>query len=192
MKRRGRAQEGLRKKRATKCAAGDVSLPAGIARLYTSSLGVGRAQPGKAGVTSWPSTGTKKYFHPQPTRSCPPDPPKACCQTLVVGMWKCSPPQSQHFNSVFFPLEREEGRMRRVTIELTTSGLWDLRATNCAIAAMTFEGSQQDQACPAAPTKDAHAGAVADVLQDSPWWVLPVLGFSILFHLCFAKTLHHR
>ena len=135
MKRRGRAQEGLRKKRATKCAAGDVSLPAGIARLYTSSLGVGRAQPGKAGVTSWPSTGTKKYFHPQPTRSCPPDPPKACCQTLVVGMWKCSPPQSQHFNSVFFPLEREESRMRRVTIELTTSGLWDLRAANCAIAA---------------------------------------------------------
>ena len=124
MKRRGRAQEGLRKKRATKCAAGDVSLPAGIARLYTSSLGVGRAQPGKAGVTSWPSTGTKKYFHPQPTRSCPPDPPKACCQTLVVGMWKCSPPQSQHFNSVFFPLEREEGRMRRVPIEQSGAKLF--------------------------------------------------------------------
>ena len=83
-------------------------------------------------------------------------------------------------------------KMQRVRIELTTSGLWDLRATNCAIAAMTFEGSQQDQACLAAPTKDAHAGAVADVLQDSPWWVLPVLGFFILFHLCFAKTLHHR
>ena len=83
-------------------------------------------------------------------------------------------------------------KMRRVRIELTTLGLWDLRATNCAIAAMTFEGSPEDQACLAATTKDAHAGAVADVLQDSPWWVLLVLGFFILFHFCFAKTLHHR
>ena len=82
--------------------------------------------------------------------------------------------------------------MWRVRIELTTLGLWDLRATNCAIAAMTFKGSPEDQACLAPATKDAHAGAVADVLQDSPWLVLLVLGFFILFHFCFAETLHHR
>ena len=57
---------------------------------------------------------------------------------------------------------------------------------------MTFEGSPEDQACLAAITKDAHPGAVADVLQDSPWWVPLVLGFFILFHFCFAETLHHR
>ena len=54
--------------------------------------------------------------------------------------------------------------MRRVRIELTTLGLWDLRATNRAIAAMTFEGSPEDQACLAATTKDVHAGAIADDL----------------------------
>ena len=82
--------------------------------------------------------------------------------------------------------------MRQVRIELTTLGLWDLRTTNCATAAMTFEGSPEDQACLAATTKDAHAGAVADVLQDSPWWVLLVLSFFILFHFCFAEALHHK
>ena len=64
---------------------------------------LGRAQPGRAGITSWPRGGPNWHFHPQPTGSCPPDPPRACCQALVVGMWKCSPPQSQHSNRGPFP-----------------------------------------------------------------------------------------
>ena len=52
-----------------------------------------------------PVRGTNQHFHPQPTRSCPPDPPRAW-QALVVGMWKCSPPHSQHFNRLPFPEAR--------------------------------------------------------------------------------------
>ena len=79
-----------------------------------------------------------KQFPPQLTKSCPPDAPRACCWTLVVGMWKCSPPQNQHRNSSPFPVVDGQVRMRREGLELTTSGLWDPRTANCAIAAQHF------------------------------------------------------
>ena len=68
---------------------------------------LGRAQPGRAGITSWLRGEPNWHFHPQPTGSCPPDPPRACCQALVVGMWKCSPPQSQHSNRLLFSARRQ-------------------------------------------------------------------------------------
>ena len=52
--------------------------------------------------------------------------------------------------------------LRRVRIELTTLGLWDLRATNCAIAALAIAGIC-DNSLRRARTCNAHQAAIGVV-----------------------------
>ena len=51
-----------------------------------------------------------KQFPPQLTKSCPPDAPRACCWTLVVGMWRCSPPRNHLSTAIAQPFRWWMGR----------------------------------------------------------------------------------